>query len=324
MLERIAVRLLQCLAIVAVMSVIVFFGVSVIGNAVDVLISPEATAAERETAIQALGLNEPLWRQYLIFAGSVLRGEFGTSFVFGLPATTLIMQRLPATMELAFVALIMSLGLGLPLGLIAGLRPRSLFSRAIMSFSIIGLSLPAFWIGIMLMMVFSVMLGWLPATGRGATAEFLGIQFSFLTVDGLRHLLLPALTLSILKASVIIRMTRAGVDEVRKQDFVRFAQSKGLSDWRILMVHVVRNVMIPVVTVVGIEFGQLIAFAPVTETIFAWPGMGKLMFDSIQNLDRPVIVAYLMVVVVIVAVVNFIVDICYMIIDPRVRARGMA
>lgn len=324
MIEKIIGRFFQCIAIVAVMSVIVFFGISVIGNAVDVLISPEADAAERAAIIQALGLDQPLWRQYLIFVGNLLHGQFGNSFVFGIPAINLIVQRLPATFELATMALILSVIIGLPLGILAGLRPGRMGSRLIMSFSILGFSLPAFWIGIMLMTVFSVMLGWLPATGRGETASILGVQFSFITADGLRHLLLPAVTLALLKISIVIRLSRAGVEEIMKQDFIRFAYAKGLSDTRIVFVHVLRNVLIPVVTVLGIEFGHLIAFSLVTETIFAWPGMGKLMFDSIQNLDRPVVVAYLMIVVVLVAVLNFIVDVLYLAIDPRIRSRGLS
>jgi peptide/nickel transport system permease protein len=269
--------------------------------------------------IAALGLDQPLWKQYLLFVNDALHGNLGRSFVFNEPALRLIAQRMPATMELAVTAVLMSVLFGIPLGLYAGLYPDGATARTIMAGSILGFSLPTFWVGLMLIMVFAVQLGWLPSTGRGATAELLGIQWSFLTLDGLRHLLLPALNLSLFNISLVLRLTRAGVRETLPMDFVKFARAKGLTPARVIFVHVLKNIMIPVVTVVGLELGSTIAFAVVTESVFAWPGMGKLIIDSINVLDRPVIVAYLMMIVLLFVSINLVVDLLYTVLDPRVR-----
>ncbi len=304
------------------MTVIVFIGVNVIGNPVDILISPDATQAERLRIIASLGLDQPLWRQYLIFLWGVLHGDLGRSFVFGEPALRLILERMPATLELAVSAVLLSVVIGIPLGLFAGLRPDTIFSRITMAVSIVGFSLPTFWVGLMLIMVFAVQLGWLPSTGRGHTASLLGVQWSFLTADGLRHLALPALNLALFNISLVLRLTRAGVRETLPMDYIRFARAKGLSPARVVGVHVLKNIMIPIVTVVGLEFGSTVAFAVVTETVFAWPGMGKLIIDSINVLDRPVITAYLVMIVVLFVVINLVVDLLYTVLDPRVRLDG--
>jgi peptide/nickel transport system permease protein len=312
-------RLIQALFVVLAMSLIVFIGVHVIGNPVDILISPEADQAERVRIIAALGLDQPLWKQYLLFVNDALHGNLGRSFVFNEPALRLIAQRMPATMELAVTAVLMSVVFGIPLGLYAGLYPEGALARSIMAGSILGFSLPTFWVGLMLIMVFAVQLGWLPSTGRGATAELFGVQWSFLTLDGLRHLLLPALNLSLFNISLVLRLTRAGVRETLPMDYVKFARAKGLTPARVIFVHVLKNIMIPVVTVVGLELGSTIAFAVVTESVFAWPGMGKLIIDSINVLDRPVIVAYLMMIVLLFITINLVVDVLYTVLDPRVR-----
>ena len=213
----------------------------------------------------------------------------------------------------------MAIILGVPLGLYAGMKPASPVSKVLMSGSILGFSLPAFWVALMLIMVFSVQLGWMPSSGRGDTRSLLGIEWSFLTLDGLHHLILPAFNLALFKISLVLRLTRAGVREVLPQDFVKFARAKGLSETRVMIMHVLRNTMIPLVTVLGLELGSTIAYAVVTESIFAWPGAGKLILDSINSLDRPVVVAYLMVVVVIFVTLNLIVDLLYKLLDPRVR-----
>jgi peptide/nickel transport system permease protein len=250
---------------------------------------------------------------------NAVTGHLGQSFVFGEPALGLIIERMPATLELAFTALLMAIVIGIPLGLYAGLYPDGVAAKTIMAGSILGFSLPTFWVGIMMMLVFAVMLGWLPSTGRGETVDVLGVPLSFLTLDGLRHLALPALNLALLKISLVIRLTRAGTREAMLQDYIKFARAKGLSRSRIVGVHLLKNILIPVVTVLGLEFGSLIAFSVVTETIFAWPGMGKLLISSIQQLDRPVIVAYLMMIVFLFVVINLVVDILYSLLDPRVR-----
>ena len=316
-------RLLQSSVVIVAMSLIVFFGVNVIGNPVDILINPEFDQEELERAIKALGLDLPLWQQYLVFVKNALQGDFGKSFVFGQSALKLIIQRIPATLELAFTALIMSIIIGIPLGLFAGLKPDSPVSKTIMGGSILGFSLPTFWVGIMMIMIFAVMLGVLPSTGRGQTVTIMGLELSFLTWDGLKHLLMPAINLALLKISIVIRLTRAGTREVVLQDYVKFARAKGLSTRRVILVHILKNILIPVVTVIGLELGNLIAFSVVTETVFAWPGMGKLIIDSILQLDRPIIVAYLMIIVFMFVTINLVVDILYSVLDPRVRLQDV-
>ncbi len=317
-------RLFQAMFVILAMSLIVFLGVFAIGNPVEILIAPDADQIERERAIAALGLDKPLWMQYLVFLGNALRGDLGRSFVFNEPALQLIAQRAPATLELAVASLIIALLIGIPLGMYAGLKPKSIASRFIMTGSILGFSLPSFWVGLMLILLFAVELGWLPSTGRGDTVTLMGMRWSFLTGDGLLHMLMPAVNLSLFKISMVIRLVRSGVRETMQLDFVKFARAKGLSPSRIVGVHVMKNILIPVVTVVGLEFGSTIAFAVVTESIFAWPGMGKLIIDSINVLDRPVIVAYLMMIVLMFIVINLVVDLLYTVIDPRVRLESKA
>ena len=321
MIGWLARRLMQAIVVVLAMTIIVFIGVHLIGNPVDILISPDADQAERARAIQALGLDQPLWRQYTSFLFGLLRGDLGRSFVFNEPAIHVIAQRLPATLELAVTAILLSILIGVPAGLYAGLYPNSLFGRGAMAGSILGFSLPTFWVGLMMIMLFAVQLGWLPSTGRGATRVLFGVQWSFLTLDGLRHLLLPAINLSLFNISLVLRLVRAGVRETLPLDYIKFARAKGLSPARIIFVHVLKNIMIPVVTVVGLEFGSTIAFAVVTESVFAWPGVGKLIIDSINVLDRPIIVAYLMLIVLMFVGINLVVDVIYTVLDPRVRIR---
>ena len=315
-------RLLQSVLVLFVMSALVFAGVYAIGNPIDILINPQADQAEIAAATAALGLDQPLWRQYWNFIAGAFAGDLGKSFSANVPAVKLIFERMPATLELALVAMVMAVALGIPLGLVAGLKPDSWIGKTIMAGSILGFSLPTFWVGLMLIMVFSVWLGWLPPTGRGQTVMVLGVPVSFLTGDGLLHLFMPALNLALFKFSLLIRLTRAGTREALSQDYVRLARAKGLSMARVVRVHVLKNIMIPIVTVTGLEFGSLIAFAIVTETIFAWPGMGKLLIDSINVLDRPVIVAYLLIIVLLFVVINFLVDLAYTALDPRLRLAG--
>ncbi len=312
-------RIGKAMLVVLAMTVIVFVGLHAIGNPIDILIGEDLNQQERLEAIAHLGLDQPLLQQYFSFLKNALQGDLGTSFVYNEPAIGLILDRLPATLELAVVALVMAIILGVPLGLYAGMKPASPVSKLLMSGSILGFSLPAFWVALMLIMVFSVQLGWMPSSGRGDTRSLLGIEWSFLTLDGLHHLILPAFNLALFKISLVLRLTRAGVREVMPQDFVKFARAKGLSESRVMIMHVLRNTMIPLVTVLGLELGSTIAYAVVTESIFAWPGAGKLILDSINSLDRPVVVAYLMVVVVIFVTLNLIVDLLYKLLDPRVR-----
>ena len=322
MLAFILRRLTQAIFVVVAMVVIVFFGTYVVGDPVWMMVPGDASQEQIEEVRRAFGFDKPVYMQFLHFLGDVLRGEFGRSYVHGGSAISLILARMPATLELAFVALLLAIVIGLPLGLFAGLKPDHPVSRAVMAGSILGFSLPTFWVGLMLIMLFSVMLGWLPATGRGPVVSVLGFETSLLTLDGWRHLFLPALNLALLKISLVIRLTRSGAREASLQDYVKFARAKGLSPRRIVGVHILKNILIPIVTVLGLEFGSLVAFSVVTESIFAWPGMGKLLLEAIQRLDRPLIVAYVMVVVVLFVSINLIVDLVYSALDPRVRVTG--
>jgi len=317
-------RLAQSLIVLLLTAVIVFLGVFAIGDPAEILIAADATPAERAQVEASLGLDKPMHEQFLTFLGNAVQGDLGTSFVFNQPSISLILNRLPATLELAIVAVLMALVVGIPLGMMAGLKPGSLLDESVMTGSILGFSLPNFWQGIMLIMIFSVWLGWLPSTGRGEMGEIFGIRTSFATWDGIKHLLLPALNLSLFKLALVIRLTRTGVRETMPLDFVKFARAKGISERRIVMVHVFKNILIPLVTVVGLEIGSLIAFGVVTESIFAWPGIGKLLIDSIMRLDRPVVVAYLLVIVTLFILINLTVDILYSILDPRIRLGGGA
>lgn len=324
MLGFVIQRLLQAAAVMAVMSVIVFVGVYAVGNPIDIVIPPDATQDIREDAIRRLGLDLPLWRQYLIFVGGVAQGDFGRSFIYNEPVLSLIAGRAPATIELVLLSVISATVLGVGLGVYAGYRPHAPLARAIMALSVLGFSVPTFWVGLILILTFAVSLGWLPAGGRGETVLIMGVRWSFPTLDGLAHLALPALNLALFKLAMMIRLARSGVREIMLTDTIRFARAAGISEGTILRRHVLRLIAAPIVTVFGLELGSTLAFAVVTETIFSWPGMGKLIIDSITLLDRPVMVAYLILTALLFVTINLLVDLAYALIDPRVRARGGA
>lgn len=317
-------RLAQSVLVLVVMSLLVFIGVYAIGNPLDLLVDPQATAEEMAHTAALLGLDQPWWVQYQRFILATLHGDLGTSFQHGEPALQLILQRFPATFELALVAMLLAILIGIPLGLLAGLYADRWLGKSIMTGSILGFSLPTFWVGLVLILLFSIELGWLPASGRGATREWLGIEWSILTLDGWAHLLLPACNLALFKISLIIRLTSIGTRQTLRQDFVRFARAKGLSEFRVLRSHVLKNILIPIITVLGMEFASLLAYALVTESIFAWPGMGKLLLDAIVNLNRPVVVAYLLLVSLLYVLINLLVDLFYLLLDPRVRIAGVS
>ncbi|MHA7874134.1 ABC transporter permease [Roseivivax sp.] len=322
MAEFIIRRALQALLVLLVMTLLVFFGVNVIGNPVYIFASSECDQACLTAIIEDLGLDRPIWQQYLTFLGNLLQGDLGKSFTHGIPALALIFERLPATLELAFAALVLALGAGLPLGIYAGLRPEGWGAKLIMAFSMVAFSLPVFWIGLIMILVFSVQLGWMPSVGRGETVDLGGLELSFLTLDGLHHLVMPALTLSLIMMAMVIRLARAGMREVLFSDYIKFARASGIRESRILGVHVLKNILIPIVTVLGMEFGGVIAFAVVVESIFSWPGVGKMLIDAIAVLDRPLIVAYLIFVVFMFVILNLLVDILYSVLDPRIRFGG--
>lgn len=315
-------RLIQSVFVLLAVSVVVFLAVYGIGDPVELLVSPSASAAEREGLIRRLGLDLPVWQQYLTFMANALKGDLGRSFVHGVPALQLILARLPATFELVLLAMTLALAAGIPLGLMAGLNPESRRARIVMAGTVLGFSLPSFWKGMMLILLFAVLLGWLPTAGRGETVSLLGIQTSLLTWDGLKHIALPALNLAIPNLALIVRLVAAGTSETMTQDYVKYARAKGVRPRRIVNRHILRNILIPVVTVVGVEFGSLVAFSTITETVFAWPGMGKLLIDSVYQLDRPVVVAYVLLATLLFVTVNFLVDVAYAALDPRVKLAG--
>ncbi|EDQ05840.1 Glutathione transport system permease protein GsiC [Sulfitobacter indolifex] len=314
-------RLIQMSLVLWVVSVIVFLMMSFTGDPVFMVVPIDATDAEIAQARRILGLDQSLLVQYWRFITSLLQGDFGNSYVFRQPAMTLILERLPATVEMVLVAMALALAVAIPLGVYAGANPDSRISRTIMAGSLLGISLPGFWVGMVLIFLFAVHWGIFPSSGRGDTAEIFGLRISLLTADGWHHIILPAVTLSLATMAILLRMTRAGMMEVGRQDFMKFARAKGATRRDVLYKHGLKNALIPVITIFGLQLGDLIAFATITETIFSWPGMGKLLIDSIYRADRPVIVVYLMLVALIFVVINFLVDIVYTLIDPRITLK---
>jgi|TARA_B100000959_G_scaffold1759_1_gene1921 peptide/nickel transport system permease protein len=319
MISYITKRLWQSGLLALIMSLIVFLGMYVVGDPVEMLSEEDWTEEDKiELAIE-LGLDKPLHEQYLNFAGDIIRGDFGVSFVHNRPVLDLIVERLPATLEIAVLAMIIGLSVGIPLGIYSGIKNNSRGSRVISFFSTIGYSTPNFWQAILLIMVFAVFLQWLPASGRGLTNSMFGIEWAWLSIDGLRHMALPAINLAIYKICMQQRLAKSGTQEILYQEYMTFARAKGISRNRIIRRHLLRNILIPIVTITGLEVGGLIAFSTVTETIFSWPGIGKLLLDSIHMVDRPVVVAYLILITLMFVFINFVVDIMYAFLDPRIR-----
>jgi len=323
MLGFIIQRFLQAIGVMAVMSLIVFSGVYAIGNPIDIVIPPEATQDLRDEVIRRLGLDRPLYEQYFIFLVNLLKGDLGRSFVYNIPVLELIGGRLPATLELVLISVFSASVIGVSLGIYAGYQPESWTAKTIMAASVLGFSVPSFWVGLILILTFAVNLGWLPAGGRGATIDIWGVAWSFPTLDGLSHIILPAINLALFKLAMMIRLARAGTREIMLTDTIKFARAAGLSEITILRQHLLKLISIPIITVFGLELGSTLAFAVVTETIFSWPGVGKLIIDSIAVLDRPVMVAYLILVAFLFVTINFVIDLTFALIDPRVR-RGAA
>ena len=314
-------RLIQMTLVLWVVSVIVFMMMSFTGDPVFMVVPIDATDAEIAQARRLLGLDQSILVQYWKFITSLLQGDFGRSYVFRQPAMTLILERMPATVEMVLVAMAMAIVVAIPLGVYAGANPNGRLSRMIMAGSLLGISLPGFWVGMVLIYLFAVSWGIFPSSGRGDTEELFGLRISLLTWDGWHHIILPAVTLSLGTMAILLRMTRAGMMEVARQDYMKFARAKGATRHDVLYKHGLKNALILVVTIFGLQLGDLIAFATITETIFSWPGMGKLLIDSIYRADRPVIVVYLMLVALIFVVINFLVDIVYTLIDPRITLK---
>ena len=319
MINFIAKRFGQSGLLALIMSLIVFFGMYVVGDPVEMLADEDFTEQDKIDLAIELGLDKPLPEQYITFLSNILRGDFGTSFVHNRPVLDLILERLPATLEVALVAMMIGLLVGIPLGIYSGIKSTSRGSRAISFFTTVGYSIPNFWQALLLILLFSVSLRMFPSSGRGATIELFGIHLSLLSIDGLKHIALPAINLAIYKICMQTRLAKSGTQEVLFQEYMTFARAKGISRRRIIDRHLLPNILIPIVTITGLEIGGLIAFSTVTETIFAWPGIGKLLLDSIHMVDRPVVVAYLILITVMFVFINFIVDILYAFLDPRIR-----
>lgn len=314
-------RLAQMVVTLFIVSILVFVLANFIGDPVNMLVSPKAPPEVREQVREELGLNRPILEQYISFVTNALKGDFGKSYIYKVDVLSLIAQRVPATLELVLVSVVLALVISIPLGVYAGAFPKRKSSTLVMGGSILGISLPSFFIGIMLIYIFSLKLHWFPSSGRGTTIPFLGMNFSLFAPGGLKYIILPAFTLSVTNIASLVRLTRAGVMENMRQDYIKFARAKGVSTRKVLFGHALKNALIPVITVFGMEIGSLIAFTTVTETIYSWPGLGKLLIDSINSVDRPVIVAYLILTTVLFVFINFVVDLLYTVIDPRIEFR---
>jgi len=313
-------RLSQSVLLLLAMSVIGFIGIHSIGNPVFNIVNIEtATPDDIHRATVALGLDQPIWRQYVLFLDNVIQGNFGTSYIYHQPALALVMSKLPATLELACVAMLVAAPAGTGVGLLAGRRKGGLFDCAALRSSVFALSIPSFWLSMMLILLGAILTGWFPSGGRGATTSVLRLEWSVLTRDGLWHMILPALALAIPNIALIARLSRSGTIEVESLDFTRFCRAKGLSPRRILFRHTLPNISVPIMTIIGLQFGGMLAFAVVVESIFSWPGVGKLLIDSIQLLDRPVVMATLTFISVAFVALNAFVDLFHAVLDPRVR-----
>ena len=323
MLVFILRRLLQAVAVMAVVALIAFMLFQYVGDPVTNMVGQEATAEQRAELRKAMGLDEPFFVQFAHFVGNAVRGEFGLSLKQGRKVSTLIVERLPATLELSFAAALIALVFGLPMGVYAALRRGSAMSQAMMTFSLLGVSLPTFLIGILLILVFAVRLPWLPSFGRGEVVAIGPWTTGLLTLDGLRHLILPALTLAIYQLTLIMRIVRAEMLEVLRTDHIKFSRARGLRDRTIYYGHALRNTLVPVITITGVQLGGLIAFSLITETVFQWPGMGLLFIGAVQFADIPVMAAYLCLIALIFVVINLVVDLLYFAVDPRLRIDTM-
>ena len=293
-----------------------------VGDPIATMLGQEFSVAQRDALVAALGLDQPVPIQFLRFIGNALRGEFGLSYRLSRPVSALIAERAPATLELAFCASVVALAVGLPAGVYTGLYPRSIVSRALLTFSLVGVSLPTFLIGSLLILVFSVWLGWLPSFGRGDTMQLGWWSTGFLTASGLKALILPSITLGLFQLTLILRLVRSEMLEVMRSDYVKFARARGLRDRSIHFGHALRNTLVPVITIVGLQLGSIIAFSIVTETVFQWPGMGLLFIQSVSSADIPVMAAYLLLISAVFVTINLVVDLLYYAVDPRLRAGG--
>lgn len=313
-------RLLQALPVMLAVSLISFMMFAFVGDPIAIMLGQDFTPAQRDALVRDLGLDQPAPIQFLKFIGNAVQGEFGLSYRLSRPVSDLIAERAPATLELAFCAALLALAVGVPLGVYTGLYRKSWLSRSFLTFSLVGVSLPPFLVGILLILTFSVWLGWLPSFGRGDTVRIGWWTTGFLTWSGLKALILPSITLALFQLTLIMRLVRSEMLEVLRSDYVKFARARGLRNRAINFGHALRNTLVPVITIVGLQLGAIIAFALVTETVFQWPGMGLLFIQSVGAADIPVMAAYLLLIALLFVVINLIVDLLYYAVDPRLRA----
>lgn len=316
-------RLLQAILVMLVVALVAFSLFRYVGDPVHNMVGQEATLLDRQELRERLGLTDPVPVQFLRFVGNAVRGEFGISYRAAQPVSSLITERLPATLELALVSALFAVVLGISLGIYTALRRGGWLSRAIMTFSLIGVSLPTFLIGIVLIYLFSVQLGWFRAFGRGDTVMLWGWwESALLTRSGLSSLVLPAITLGLFQLTLIMRLVRAEMLEVLRTDYIKFARARGLSSRAVNFGHALRNTLVPVITIIGLQTGTIIAFAIITETVFQWPGVGRLFITSIRFVDIPVMSAYLILIALLFVMINLIVDLLYYAVDPRLRIKA--
>ena len=319
MLSYITRRLLQGIIVLIGVSLISFIVFQYLGDPVLSIVGRNATQKQIEEVRERLNLNEPFYVQYFLFLKDAVRGKFGKSYVKERPAINLILARFPATAELATTAIVIAVTLGISLGVVVSVRPKSLLSRLVMAGSLFGISIPTFLTGLLLILLFAVYLGVLPPFGRGETVNLGFWRTGFLTISGWKHLILPAFTLGLYSLAMLLRLTKAEMIEVLSEDYIKTARAKGLRSSTVIFKHALRNGLAPVLTMAGLQFGQLIAFAIITETIFQWPGMGRLLLSSIYNNDRPIIVTYIILAALIILLLNLLVDILYAFLDPKVQ-----
>ncbi len=324
MLAFVLRRLLQAVIVMVVVAFIAFMLFQYVGDPVTNMLGQDATPQQRAELRADLGLDQPFPVQFARFVGHAARGEFGLSLRLGQKVSTLILERFPATLELSVVAAVIALVCAVPMGVYAALRRGSLTAQALMTFSLLGVSLPTFLIGILLIWVFAVMLGWLPSYNRGDVVHIGFWSTGLLTLDGWRHLVLPATTLAIYQLTLIMRLVRAEMLEVLRSDYIKFARARGLTDRAVYFGHALKNTLVPVITITGLQLGSLIAFAIITEQVFQWPGMGLLFIQAVQFADIPVMAAYLCLIALIFVLINLVVDLLYFAVDPRLRVERLA
>ena len=311
--------LAQSILVMAIVSAVSFSLFNFVGDPVNNMVGQDATREQRIEIRQQLGLDDPILSQYARFLGNTLHGDFGMSYRIKRPVDQLILERLPATLELVFVSAVIALVVGIGLGVYTGIRRHSWISRSILSVSLVGVSLPTFIIGIALIYVFAVHLRWLPSSGRSGTVDFGWWKTSLLTVDGWRAIILPAITLSLFQLTLILRLVRAEMLEVMQTDYIKFARARGLAERAINFRHALRNTLVPVITIIGLNIGGLIAFSVITETVLQWPGTGLMFIQAVDFVDVPIMAAYLVFVALLFVMINLIVDILYFVVDPRIR-----